>query len=657
MIGGRLLQIVQYMEKHPVTSYREIAEELQMKERQIRYDVDRINDILMEHGEQPVERKSKGSLVYQGKQPLTSYFHTLLYSSSQRLDFIMLQALFDTEHLNMRKLSEDFEVSRSSIKNDIHLITDRLQEHGCVLRYEQGFLIRGDSYERMDCMVREFTRYIYMYGRSRKKFNAYEQYAMQILSAAYKNRDVKAMITWVKEFLEEQHIVMTDASFRWYVASSMVIFWYILHETNHPLFSKEEAGDGMELSEERWKKLEDILQCPIEKQCRTLILRYLNYTNRYHRPMKSLRITCSRLVSELIAKMAIRTGFNFGNDEILFEGLMNHLQPLLQRMQDHIHLIEQELPLLSKEEEQIVEQVQYCMEEIEELSALQKTEAVYLAMHFIAGLRRRDSAKNKRVLLVCGLGYAMLKLVQETLQSEFQIEIIDTIPSYKLQTYESWDQIDLVLSVMNVEIECAREIIILHPFLSDEDYIKLTRAGVKRKRLLPNLFGIYSSLDFLEENDRSHVMEVMKQELGLRNVRFYKRLHSLRDILRIPDIHIHRSRNNLIQLFSLEEAVNAQFSANDLTEYPPLWNEETCHLYYTQAKEKVKQTKMVLSITEQEEICFCILSTEDLFQIPATHELLQLLTRTSFISRARKASCVEELYQILLYCESSLHTA
>lgn len=210
---------------------------------------------------------------------------------------------------------------------------------------------------------------------------------------------------------------------------------------------------------------------------------------------------------------------------------------------------------------------------------------------------------------------------------------------------------------MNVEIECVREIIILHPFLSDEDYIKLIHAGVKRKRLLPNLFGIYSNLDFLEENDRSHVMEVMKQELGLRNVRFYKRLHSFRDILRIPDIHIHRSRNDLIQLFSLEEAVNAQFSANDLTEYPPLWNEETCHLYYTQAKEKVKQTKMVLSITEQEEICFCILSTEDLFQIPATHELLQLLTRTSFISRARKASCVEELYQILLYCESSLHTA
>lgn len=90
-------------------------------------------------------------------------------------------------------------------------------------------------------------------------------------------------------------------------------------------------------------------------------------------------------------------------------------------MQDHIHLIEQELPLLSEEEEQIVEQVQYCMEEIEELFALQKTEAVYLAMHFIAGLRRRDSAKNKRVLLVCGLGYAMLKLVQETRKANFRL--------------------------------------------------------------------------------------------------------------------------------------------------------------------------------------------------------------------------------------------
>lgn len=654
MISDRLQQIAVYIEKHPQTSYKEIAAELTMKERQVRYDIDRINDILLEHKASIIEKQPKGVLVYSSTQPLSIWFdaNIAMYSSQQRMDFIMLIALFHTQELNMRKLSEDFEVSRSSIKNDVNMVTQKLQDQGCQLQYDHGFTLHGNAFVLVECMVREFTRYIYMYGRSRNHFNAYETYAMQIFSDAWEQRDVKALITWVKEVLEAGQIVMTDASFRWYVASILVVFWHVLHGRSHPLQEQEEPVSN-DIDPDAWQRLEIILQVTLNEEQKGLILRYLNYTNRYHRPTRSDKETCYRLVSEMISKMAFRTGFNFGNDEILFTGLMNHLQPLLQRLHDHIQIPEGDLPLLNHEELRIANQLRECMEEIDEFKDLHsEAEVWYLAMHFIAGMKRRDSMKNKRVLLVCGLGYAIIKLVQETLQSEFQLEIIDTIPSYKLQSYQNWEQIDVVLSVMNIEIDCRVPIVFLHPFLSEEDYMKMNKAGIQRKKLLPNLFGIYSRLDFLEEPTRKRVMETMQSELGLRNVRFYKRLHSLRDLLRIPDIHMNRHKDDLCQLFSLEDAVAPDFKASDLCEYPPLWRQADCHLYYTTSAAKVQRTRMTLSITEDHELYFCLISRDDLFHIPATHELLRLLTQTDFIQKAKEAQCVEEVYQLLLYCES-----
>lgn len=654
MISDRLQKIAVYIEKHTKTSYKEIAGQLGMKERQVRYDIDRMNDILLEHKVSMIEKQPKGVLIYPYKQPLSVWFATniAMYSSQQRMDFIMLIALFDTKELNMRKLSEDFEVSRSSIKNDVNLVTQKLRDQGCQLRYDHGFTLHGHGFVLVECMVREFTRYIYMYGRSRKHFNAYETYAMHIFADAWKQRDVKALITWVKEVLEAGQIVMTDASFRWYVASILVIFWHVLHGCTHPLEeSNEPVSNDIEAS--AWQRIEDILQVTLSEEHKGLILRYLNYTQRYHRPTKRDKETCYRLVSEMISKMAFRTGFNFGNDEILFTGLMNHLQPLLQRLHDHIRIPEGDLPLLHKDDLRIADQLRDCMQEIEEFKDLHsEAEVWYLAMHFIAGMKRRDSMKNKRVLLICGLGYAIIKLVQETLQSEFQLEIIDTIPSYKLQSYQNWEQIDVVLSVMNIEIDCKVPIVFLHPFLNEEDYKKMNKAGIQRKKLLPNLFGIYSRLDFLEEPTRKRVMETMQSELGLRNVRFYKRLHSLRDLLRIPDIHMHRTKENLCQLFSLEDVVDSSFSEVDLLEYPPLWRQANCHLYYTNTSDKVRRTRMTLSITEDHELYFCLISKEELFHIPATHELLRLLTQTDFIAKASQAQCVEEVYQLLLYCES-----
>ena len=62
LISARMLEIVKHLYQYKTTTYKEIEQSLGIKERNVRYDVDRINEILAENGLEQIERKGKGVL-------------------------------------------------------------------------------------------------------------------------------------------------------------------------------------------------------------------------------------------------------------------------------------------------------------------------------------------------------------------------------------------------------------------------------------------------------------------------------------------------------------------------------------------------------------------------------------------------------------------
>ena len=60
-----------------------------------------------------------------------------------------------------------------------------------------------------------------------------------------------------------------------------------------------------------------------------------------------------------------------------------------------------------------------------------ENEIAYLVIHFVASLKRIHHNERKRILLVCGHGYGTTTMLKESLLSEYQVEIVDTIPKYK----------------------------------------------------------------------------------------------------------------------------------------------------------------------------------------------------------------------------------
>ena len=49
LISARMLEIVKHLSQYQQTTYKEIEQALNIKERNVRYDIERINEILIEN--------------------------------------------------------------------------------------------------------------------------------------------------------------------------------------------------------------------------------------------------------------------------------------------------------------------------------------------------------------------------------------------------------------------------------------------------------------------------------------------------------------------------------------------------------------------------------------------------------------------------------
>lgn len=673
MISDRIILIFEYLHKHKTTTYKTIASELELKERYVRYDVERMNDILLNKQLPVIEKMPKGVLVFPEGIEANDLFvaNEFAFSQEQRISFIKLIILFDMENLNIRKLSEDFEVSRTSIKKDLSIVVQELNQKGIKLIYENGYYIQGNEHKLYELMVSEFQKYIYMYGRKRVKFNAYETYAKQIFEQAFAGNNLKSIITWIKEFLEGLNCVLTDDSFRWYVANIVVAIWYSRNEKK--TFENILDGDADITGYEHYiAELERISNVELLDNKRMLIIRFLMYTSRYDRNKHNLPLLhTEQIVQTLISDMSQELDVNFENDELLYDGLVNHIAPLLGRVLDGVEMSEDIVSLLNEDTYGVFEAIAKVIKNIEILKEIQNDNEIgYLTIHFVASIKRLLNTKNKNILLVCGLGYGTTTLVKETLVSEFQVEIIDTIPSYKLQSYQNWKNIDYVITTMDIQIECPKKVVQIQPIFTNDDYKKIESLGLLRKSILSSYYSINAQLDFLKKEDKQKVMEIIRKELGYPSMSVKVEIRKLSDLLEIDTIMICDEQlwweEAVLQCAGLLEKhsdIDKRYTSNILESMKNLGFysviDERFALLHGSSNAGVHRTKMSLLICKEPiefgdkktNVIFCLASIDQKEHIPAVTNLMNIVKETNFLSNVVEKKTNEEIYYLVKDCE------
>lgn len=673
MLSGRMLRIIYYLQENCETTYKKVSSDLEIKERYIRYDIDRINDYFQLKSLPIIEKQSKGCIVFPKSIEVSDFTeeNDFTYSQEERTSLILLILLIDNKRLKINKLSKDFQVSRSTIKNDMSFIEGKLFEEGIKISYTDRFFLDGPKNKRVALMTRELIKYVYLLKNENLILNTFEAYAVDVIEKAFEGVSLKEVIEWIDDLLENMECILRVDSYKWYVSNVLTLIWFVIKGKENPLESTINS-QYLDKYDGFMTRLESIINKEIDYKKLKVFIRLINYVNKdVGIDENSDLIYMETIISKLIEAMSKAMNIDFTKDSILIDGLLNHIVLLLKRIKGGICIHNEVISIIPEKDIVVVDTLATLMQEIDGLKEITNyDEIAYLAVHFIASMRRLIKAKNKQVLLVCGHGYGSTSMLKESLLNEYQIDIVDTIPVYKLTNYNNWDNVDYIISTTKLNNSYMKEYIIVNPLLSSDDYASIGKLGIERKSTILNYYSINEKLNFLKEKDRERVLDIIKNELGYGSIVNSTKVNSISDLLSDDCIKIITGNNGWREVVKEgtgmlkskrfideryeEDIINTMESAGFYSVTDGIFA-----LIHGRGDEGVNRSCMSLIVSNEPvdfgekkvKIVFCLASKDKKEHIPALVLLMRMIKGTTFIERLENSNSIKEIKEILYEAE------
>lgn len=667
-ISARMIDIAKYLFQYHQTTYKEISQSLGIKERNVRYDIDKINDLLIDNGLSPILKQSKGSLQT-AKDFSLSIFDSrgdsfFIFSQKERVSIIELYLLFNYDKFKLSEISAVLQVSRSTIKSDLEEAENRLADAGIKVIYNNGFKIYADRKKRgrfMSKVLKKYTMNIKNFHRA-DKFN---EFVMKIINESFYGISLEKVIYLIDEFLDKSNHILSDDTYNWYISCILCMIWMYRHD-EIPLYQSSFLNRKLEILSPFLNQLEDVLGEKLSKETRDRMTAFIGYIDLYAMEDTNQEIAnIEEIVTNLVAGMSLETGVPFQNDLILIEGLFHHIIPLIQRMQLGVVVEENVVSLLSTSNLEIYEMVIRVISNIDRLKYItNENEIAYLTIHFIASLKRLKQTKRKRILLICGHGYGTTTMLKETLLDEYQVEIIDTIPRYKLSNYKSKTNIDLIITTMKLETNI--NYLQVNPILTELDERHLIEAGVTKRTALSDYYALNNSLNFLTDEDRLKVLEVVRRELGYKELSKPKKISRLSDLLTVHEIRVtdedmtwEDAVIKSCEILENNNAINRNYmeSIFETIEQNGFYSvlDKSFALFHGNSEKGVFKTGMSMIINKKPikfedktvNIIFCLSSLDQKEHIPAIIYLMKLQKTTEFINHIKLVNSPVEAINLL----------
>ena len=675
MINGRMLKIIHYLYNKKDTTFKDISNDLDIKERLIRYDIEKINDFLEIQKLPIIQKLPKGRLLFPDILTLKDFEqeHEFIYTQDNRISLILLLLLLDPKQVKLNKLSTVLQVSRSTLKNDLDLLESQLEKKHVNIQYDQTFKLIGNEINIINLTTEEFGKYVDLVAGNKVLINTFEEKVLEIINKSFNFISLKNVVVWIDELLDSMQCLLTDQLYKWYVANVLTLLYYIVNNKKYPIEKTNINPVELTIFDATINELENIIQKKISLKEQKILVRLLNYTNKYGKYEQSMNISqVETITKQFILLMSEKIDLPFEKDKILFEGLMNHMSALITRLKNGIKLNDNITSILSNSDIKVFEIVLSVTKEIELLDQINNdTEITYLAIHFIASMKRIKDNEYKHILLVCGFGYGTSTMLKETLLNEFQVTIVDIIPTYRINSYQKWDNVDYVVSTSPVKLPINIEAICVHPILTQQDFTNMRNMGIPRKTTLAHYYSINQHLDFLTDDQRLRVLEVIQKELGNQlEKKTIKKINKLTDLLAYENIQVVDQKmswqesvfasadillkKNLINQKYIEEIFEGieNFGFYSVTD-------ESFALLHGESNEAIKKSNMSLLINRQPikfkdktiQLVFVLASKDKKEHIPAVVTWVRMITNTDVITRLTNCNDLPEAYQILLDCE------
>lgn len=506
------------------STYKELSELLYINERTIRYDIEKINDILCENSYSLIEKESKGKLFFKDTTTLKDIIDLFICKISLtefKDEIIMFKTLF-LGKINLNSLCSDLDISRSNVKIIIKNIREELEKNHLKLEIEthKGLILKGKE----EYIRKEQLKFLNKYIPLNSSLNTNKSYIEKEINNYYENIDLKIIKNFLDNLIFESGKILSDEPYNFlknyiYILLDRVKKDCILNPLNNENFFM--SIKEFQYIDKHIHILEDSLLLKIPDIEKIKLADYFLGSHSYslENSFFNFWIEIDIIAKKIIKNFSKNIGVNLTKDKDLLEGIINHLKPTIHRLKNNISLDNSILKEFLELYQPIFQGTKNSLAPLENFIGLSisQDEIAFLAIHFKGALDRNLKLVKlkKDILVVCGSGYGTSKLVAQQIKEHFDVNIKGIIPFHRLSNF-NLKEIDFIVTTLDIKNEhIETPTIFINTFLIEEDLKKLEKMGLIKKQTkiyLTDLLDVYRKNGVIS-NEKELVLD-LKNILG-----------------------------------------------------------------------------------------------------------------------------------------------
>ncbi|MFI2827511.1 BglG family transcription antiterminator [Klebsiella aerogenes] len=417
-----------------------------------------------------------------------------MMNNSRRVK-IASQLLSETpRETSISKLSERYFISSASIVNDLKVIESWIRPLGLMLiRSQSGTHIEGSESHVRQAMALLINGVINHNEPGNIIHSRLDSGSYKALVHYFGEEDV----IFVQSLLQDMERKLSWSLGEPYyvnIFTHILIMMYRItrgnalprREQGHPLFDES----IFRIAQNMLQKIEARIAHPLPEDESWFIYQYIISSGMLVEErddvsvLRNIRSSdeARQITSRLIALFSSVVDIDLTHDTALYEGLLIHIKPLLNRLNYRIYIRN---PLLEDIKGELTEVWPLTLRVVNQVfaawgeNAVSEDEVGYLTVHFQAAMERQVA--RKRVLLVCSTGIGTSHLLKSRVLRAFpDWTIVGVLPAGSLHTLQRQDDIELVISTIHLP-EIALPVVYVTAFFNDADIKRVTEKVITEK--------------------------------------------------------------------------------------------------------------------------------------------------------------------------------
>lgn len=578
ILNEREIKILEKFYNKSELSIYELAKEFNVSERMIRYNIDRINDVLSFIRISPIKKSSKGTIILniEGKENKILEIIKKLepLDKNKKITIIQWLILFSKEKITITYLTKYFDLSRGTIINYLNELKKRLEVKGIKIENDNGLYLKGDR-ENLENyrfnILFDDIKYIY-----KEDDNEISVKLNEIIFQNIDKNTFKSIKQFIDEIISDFKLNVNDINYRILFTRFLIIFIekskstkeYVIKESD-----KKYVLNKLRLLNLTSKVTEQMIDQIID------LVAWIKQSDNYQEKDVNIGVVVKNIISQVEAKI----NKNITKDKLLFEFLLQHVNALINRIDNGYMLDVQTLDESYKKKDAFFYIIKDSMGLLNNVlnKKIDDDEIHLLKIHFLASIERinRLELKPVEVAVITSFGSGSNKILVDNIQNRFYIKVsyVGSIYNFNKALKNNLNIKYILTTVKLDEKEYEDKIIVnISPVITEKERQTLLKLGFKsniNKILLSNI------VDIVRRSSEKLDYEKFISEL----------LNNFGDKI-VNDIEILDEYENILK----EENIIFNYDAKDI--YDAL--EKGCSLLEGEFTDK-SYTKDILSIYEK----------------------------------------------------------